>query len=81
MLFVGQKGGASATRSARSGHHGGSSYPFDLRTIRANNRAVRQGMFTAFQALLKLEKSLEKQWARKALFGEGAGDFQSRSAT
>lgn len=41
--------------------------PHDLRTIRANNCAVRQGRFTAFQALLKLEKSLQLQWARKAL--------------
>lgn len=41
--------------------------PLDLRTIRANNRAVRQGRFTEFQALLKLEKSLQLQWAKKAL--------------
>ncbi|OXG51186.1 hypothetical protein C355_02424 [Cryptococcus neoformans Th84] len=44
--------------------------PRNLRILRANNRAVRQGKVDLFAAMLKLEKANEQLMARSALLEE-----------
>ena len=54
--------------------------PHNLRTLRANNRAVRQGKFGSFAAMLKLEKATEQLMVKKALLEKELANAKAAQA-